>query len=95
MGIATRPAGDIEVSLLARILGNGDGGLPAELARYVLDLDISERDQARMHHLTEWNQGDDLWGSRGMARGRLCLVARSLGASGGTRRGAGPPGVTR
>jgi hypothetical protein len=49
-----------EVTILARILGNEDGQIPADLARYILDLEISERDRARMHDLAVRNQGDEL-----------------------------------
>ncbi len=49
-----------EVTILARILGNENGQLPRDIARYVLDLNISERDKARMHDLAVRNQDDDL-----------------------------------
>jgi hypothetical protein len=49
-----------EVTILARILGNKNGQLPREIAGYVLDLNISERDKARMHDLAVRNQDDDL-----------------------------------
>jgi len=42
---------DNDVSILARFLTNGDGPLPKNLARYILDLTISDRDKARMHEL--------------------------------------------
>jgi hypothetical protein len=45
-----------EVTILARILGDGNGRLPDDLARYILDLRISERDEARMHDLAVRNQ---------------------------------------
>ena len=45
---------------LARILGNGDGQLPQDLARYILTLGFSERDKARMHDLAVRNQEDAL-----------------------------------
>lgn len=60
MTTATHPAGENEVTILARILGDENGKLPADLARYILDLDISERDKARMHDLAERNQSDAL-----------------------------------
>jgi hypothetical protein len=49
-----------EVTILARFLGNGDGQLPKDVARYILDLHVSERDKARMHDLVVRNQHDTL-----------------------------------
>jgi hypothetical protein len=49
-----------EVSILARVLGNGEGRLPRQIARYVLDLGFSDRDKARMHELAMRNQEDAL-----------------------------------
>jgi hypothetical protein len=49
-----------EVTILARFLGNGDGQLPEDVARYLLDLTISEQDKARMHDLAVRNQADAL-----------------------------------
>jgi hypothetical protein len=49
-----------EVTILARFLGNGDGQLPEDVARYILDLTISEQDKARMHDLAVRNQKDAL-----------------------------------
>jgi hypothetical protein len=60
MSTVTHPASENEVTILARILGNEAGQLPADLARYILDLKISERDKARMHELAVRNQRDDL-----------------------------------
>ena len=57
---ATTLADENEVTILARILGNENGDLPADLARYILDLRIGERDQARMHDLAARNQEDRL-----------------------------------
>jgi len=48
------------VTILARFLGNGDGPLPKDVARYILDLSISQRDKARMHDLAVRNQDDAL-----------------------------------
>jgi hypothetical protein len=53
-------SGDNEVTILARFLTNGDRPLPKTLARYILDLTISERDKARMHDLVVRNQNDEL-----------------------------------
>ena len=52
--------GDNEVTILARILGNDGGQIPDDIARYVLDLQISDRDKARMHDLVARNQAGDL-----------------------------------
>ena len=60
MNTTTAATGESEVAILARILDNEDGQLPADLARYILDLGISERDKARMHDLAVRNQADDL-----------------------------------
>lgn len=60
MQTATREASENEVTILARILGNENGRLPEDLARYILDLKIGERDRARMHDLAKRNQDDDL-----------------------------------
>ena len=60
MTTATRHASENEVTILARILGNENGQLPQDLARYILDLSVSERDKARMHDLAVRNQDDDL-----------------------------------
>jgi hypothetical protein len=49
-----------EVAILARILGNNQNELPAEVARYILTLGFGERDKARMHDLAVWNQDDAL-----------------------------------
>ena len=48
------------MTILARFLGNGDGQLPKDVARYILDLHVSERDKARMHDLAVRNQDDAL-----------------------------------
>ena len=45
-----------EITILARILGNEDGQLPAALARYILGIGFSERDKTRMHDLAVRNQ---------------------------------------
>jgi hypothetical protein len=60
MATATHQSGESEVTILARFLGNGDGPLPKDVARYLLDLSISERDKARMHDLAVRNQDDAL-----------------------------------
>ena len=60
MSTATTHASENEVTILARFLGNDDGQLPKDVARYILDLDVSERDKARMHDLAVRNQDDAL-----------------------------------
>ena len=56
----TSPSSDNEVTILARFLTSGGGPLSTALARYILQLTISERDKARMHELAVRNQEDDL-----------------------------------
>jgi hypothetical protein len=53
-------AGENEVTILARILGNENGQLSDDFARYILAHEISERDKARMHDLAMRNQDDAL-----------------------------------
>ena len=60
MSTATTHNRENEVTILARLLGNGDGQLPKDVARYILDLHVSERDKARMHDLVVRNQEDAL-----------------------------------
>ncbi len=60
MSTTTAHGSETEVTILARILGNENGKLPADLARYILDLRLSERDKARMHDLAVRNQNDKL-----------------------------------
>jgi hypothetical protein len=60
MKTATHSPGENEVTILARILGNEDGQLSADFARYILSHEISERDKARMHDLAVRNQNDEL-----------------------------------
>lgn len=45
-----------EVTILARVLCNEEGELPADIARYFLTLAFSESDKARMHDLAVHNQ---------------------------------------
>jgi hypothetical protein len=56
MTTANHHANENEVTILARILGNENGQLPKDMARYILNLTISERDKARMHDLAVRNQ---------------------------------------
>ena len=60
MASITQHPGETEVSILARILGNEQGQLTNDLARYLLDSGFSERDKARMHDLVTRNQADAL-----------------------------------
>ena len=48
------------MTVLVRFLGTGDGQLPKDVARYILDIHVSERDKARMHDLAVRNQVDTL-----------------------------------
>jgi hypothetical protein len=56
----TNHAGESEVTILSRVLGNGQGQLPRQVARYILKLRFSDRDRARMHDLAVRNQNDEL-----------------------------------
>jgi hypothetical protein len=49
-----------EVAILARVLGNEEGGRPPDMARYVLTLGFGDRDKARMHDLAVRNQAGAL-----------------------------------
>jgi hypothetical protein len=60
MATAVHHATDNEVTILARFLGTENGQLPPDVARYILDLTVSERDKARMHDLAVRNQDDAL-----------------------------------
>ena len=60
MNTATTHATENEVTILARFLANANGKLPRDVARYILDLTVSERDKARMHDLAVRNQEDAL-----------------------------------
>jgi hypothetical protein len=60
MSTATTRNGEDEVRILARILGNENGQLPKDLARYILTLGFSDRDKSRMHDLVVRNQDDAL-----------------------------------
>lgn len=53
---STVPSSQDEVTILARVLCNEEGELPADIARYFLNLGFSERDKARMHDLAVRNQ---------------------------------------
>jgi hypothetical protein len=60
MSTVTTHTSENEVTILARILGNENGQLPGDLARYILNAGFSARDKARMHELAVRNQEDDL-----------------------------------
>jgi hypothetical protein len=49
-----------EVTILARFLDGDNGLLPRDVARYILDHQLSERDKAHMHDLAVRNQADAL-----------------------------------
>jgi len=56
----TNGASQSEITILARVLGNDQGQLPPDIARYVLNLGFSNDDKARMHDLAVRNQEDAL-----------------------------------
>jgi hypothetical protein len=56
MSTTTTHARETEATILSRVLCEEDGQLPAELARFLLERDFSERDKARMHDLAVRNQ---------------------------------------
>jgi hypothetical protein len=56
----TIDSGEMEVSILAGILGNGRRPLPQEVARYILNLGFTDGEKARMHDLAVRNQHDAL-----------------------------------
>jgi hypothetical protein len=60
VGSATTQDGDNDVTILARFLSKDSDHLPKTLARYILNLTISDRDKARMHGLAVRNQADNL-----------------------------------
>jgi hypothetical protein len=60
MHLTSEHDGRTEVAILARVLGDEEGRLPPEIARYVLNLGFGDRDKARMHDLAVRNQEDAL-----------------------------------
>jgi hypothetical protein len=60
MSTAPTHAAENEVTILARFLDSDNGLLPRDVARYILDHQISARDKARMHDLAVRNQADAL-----------------------------------
>lgn len=60
MSTAAPRLADNEVTILARLLGNSDGPMPEDVARYILGLRVGSRDRARMHDLAKRNQEDGL-----------------------------------
>ena len=56
----TKHTSPSEVAILARVLGNERGRLPAAMARYLLDLGFSDADKSRMHDLAVRNQDGTL-----------------------------------
>jgi hypothetical protein len=57
---STNHANGTDAAILARVLGNGQGRLPRDVARYLLSCAFSDEDKARMHELAVRNQDDDL-----------------------------------
>ncbi len=60
MSTAATHGSENEVTILARFLDNKNGQLPKQVARYILDHQVSDRDKARMHDLLVRNQDDGL-----------------------------------
>lgn len=61
MAVASRKsARSKRTSILARLLGNGDGDMPPEVARYVLTLGFDADDKARVNDLVVRNQDGEL-----------------------------------
>lgn len=58
--IQDAPPHESEVTILARLLVNDEDQLPQDLARYILNLKVSDRDRSRMHELAVRNQNDEL-----------------------------------
>lgn len=56
----TTTSKDLDVAILARVLGNDTQAMPAEIARYLARLEFGTRDKERMHELATRNQDDDL-----------------------------------
>ncbi|MFL5342882.1 MAG: hypothetical protein ACJ8F7_22335 [Gemmataceae bacterium] len=57
---ATDRTGLSDVEILARLLSNGNGRMPLAVARYLVKLEFSAEDKARMHELAVRNQDNDL-----------------------------------
>jgi hypothetical protein len=56
----TSSGSQTEIEILARVLGNNQGQLPPDIARYILTLEFSEQDKSRAHNLVVRNQDDAL-----------------------------------
>ena len=56
MPAAHRANGTSQAAIFARLWETKDGHLPLALARFVVKLDFSEQDKARMHDLAVKNQ---------------------------------------
>jgi hypothetical protein len=54
------PTADSEVAILGRLFVNGKAALTPARARYLLELEFSAEDKARMHELAEKNQEGEL-----------------------------------
>lgn len=57
---STIDPGTSEAAIFGRILDNRAGGLSKSLARYLLTLEFSREDQARMQELADRNQSGTL-----------------------------------
>jgi hypothetical protein len=60
MSVSIAPTHANEITILARILGDEQGRLPDNLARYIIDREFSAHDKARMHDLASRNKRDAL-----------------------------------
>lgn len=60
MGAIATHGGESEIAILARVMAEAQGRIPDDVARFILALDFSERDKARMHELALRNQEDAL-----------------------------------
>ena len=58
--VITKQETPTEVTILARVLGNENGELPATTARYYLSREFSQQDKSRMHDLAVRNQDGNL-----------------------------------
>ncbi|MBI3467400.1 MAG: hypothetical protein HY000_30695 [Planctomycetes bacterium] len=51
-----KSGGPSVATILARVLGNENGQLPPDVARYILTVGFSDEDKSRMHELAVRNQ---------------------------------------
>ena len=60
MSSTTVRTGEREVVILADLLGNGNGKLSDQIARYILEIGFTDEQRSRMHDLAARNQRDAL-----------------------------------